>query len=339
MPEVLEAPGSLPLLSGRLSRQMLREAASLTMPQIRGLVDSYYEIQDYRKSGANRHRAVSQGVDAHPLVDYVVDRLQGLEKDIARIMAVATDAHAPSKWAKSLVGIGPVLAAGLLAHIDITQSPTVSSLWRYAGYDPTCVWEKGQKRPWNARLKVLGWKCGQSFMKFSNHRNATLYSQLYRERKAREQARTEAGLHAEVAAHYLASKRFRTGTEAFKAYEQGRLPKGQIDARARRYAVKIFLSHFWNVCYMLHFQRTPPLPYIAMADPAHHAQHLDRYAIPNWPMEDTPAPPLYDLSQLGTFDPQQLLEARRALETTESEDTPGDEDDEALEWIDDEETT
>ena len=37
-------------------------------------------------------------------------------------------------------GIGPVIAAGLLANIDIKQAPTVGHIWRFAGLDPTNKW-------------------------------------------------------------------------------------------------------------------------------------------------------------------------------------------------------
>jgi hypothetical protein len=59
-------------------------------------------------------------------------------------------------------------------------------------------------------------------------------------------------------------------TEAFKHYSAGRLPPGQIDARARRYAVKLFLSHLHEVWYKAHFGKAPPLPYpIAILGHAH----------------------------------------------------------------------
>jgi hypothetical protein len=43
----------------------------------------------------------------------------------------------------------------LLARIDIVKAPTAGHIWRYAGLDPTVRWNKGEKRPWNAGLKVL----------------------------------------------------------------------------------------------------------------------------------------------------------------------------------------
>ena len=275
------APSTVSLLRGRLNRDMLASASALSLPQIRGLVDSYYQVQELRKAGGNQRLAVAQGKDAHPLVDYVVDQLLALEKDIQRMMAVATDAHVPSRWCKSFIGVGPVLAAGLLAHIDIKIARTPSAVWRFAGYDPTTTWEKGQRRPWNARLKVLCFKVGDSFKKFSNHRHASIYAQLYRERKALEVARTEGGLHREVAEKMLASRRWKPDTVAAQAYRQGRLPPGQLDARARRYAVKIFLEHFWRVMYEVEFGKPAMLPYIVEYDPETHGPGY--LATPHWP--------------------------------------------------------
>ena len=54
------------------------------------------------------------------------------------------------RWARSIYGIWPVLAAGLLAHIDIEQAPTVGHIWSFAGLDPTKKWQPKTTRPWNA---------------------------------------------------------------------------------------------------------------------------------------------------------------------------------------------
>lgn len=171
-----------------------------------------------------------------------------------------------------------MIAAGLLAHIDITKAPTVGHIWRFAGLDPTVTWAKGQKRPWNASLKVLAWKIGESFVKVSGH-DSDFYGHLYLERKAREQAKNEAGAYAEQAAAMLTKKRFRDETGAKKAYESGKLPPGHIHARAKRWAVKLFLSHWHHVAYESHYGTLPPKPYILTIEGG-HAHRID---VPNWP--------------------------------------------------------
>src|SRR6185436_14373220 len=108
-------------------------------------------------------------------------QMEVLEKQVMRALAAFSSNHPVGKWAESIVGIGPVLSAGLLAHINVRKCgcqvyrdmkpipihdcpglATAGHIWRYAGYDPTVTWEKGQKRPWNARLKVICWKIGES---------------------------------------------------------------------------------------------------------------------------------------------------------------------------------
>ena len=62
---------------------------------------------------------------------------------------------------------------------------TVGHIWRFAELDPTQTWEEGQRRPWNASLKTLSWKIGESFVRRSRDEDAT-YGRFYRERKQLE---------------------------------------------------------------------------------------------------------------------------------------------------------
>ena len=135
-------------------------------------------------------------------------------------------------WAKSIIGIGPVMAAGLAAHIDISECPTVGRIWRFAGLDPTVEWKEHGKRPWNASLKSLCGKIGESFAKVSGHER-DVYGKLYIQRKALEQARNAAG----------------------------KLPATQIDARAKRWTVKLFLAHYHEVAWTIATGAPPPKPY------------------------------------------------------------------------------
>ena len=110
-----------------------------------------------------------------------------------------------------LHGTGPrlwalAIAAGFLAHIDIERAPTVGHIWRFAGLDPTQKWEKKTKRPWNADLKTLCWKLGESFVKVKGNEN-DIYGKVYEARKAQEVLRNEAGELADQAADVLKNKR------------------------------------------------------------------------------------------------------------------------------------
>lgn len=115
------------------------------------------------------------------------------------------------------------------------------------------------KPPYNKSLKVLCWKIGDSFVKRCNN-DKSLYGRLYKYRKAYEIQKNLNGEYAEFAAKTLASKNFKD-KETIEIYKSGRLPLGHIENRARRYAVKIFISHVYEAMYIDYYHKCPPKVY------------------------------------------------------------------------------
>jgi len=251
-------------------RRDLKEASeSLSKQEVRYLVDTYYMMQEDRIRAAAQIRAMSETGEPHSVLEWLLEQSQILEDQIKLALDVYTMFDPVGKWSRSIKGIGPVISAGLLAHIDITRAPTVGHIWRYAGLDPTVKWGKGQKRPWNARLKVLCYKIGESFVKVKNR--GSFYGEVYAERKALEQQRNEALEFKDQAEQALQEKNYGKDTDAYKWYKKGMLPPARIHARARRYAVKLFLSHWHHIAYLNHYGEEPPLPYpIAIQGHAHY---------------------------------------------------------------------
>jgi hypothetical protein len=256
-------------------------AAGLSADEARWLVDQYYSVQDFRIQATGQERAVAQAADAASaeLVSWLGVSMKTVEREILKALDAYSDIHLPGRWAKSITGIGPVIAAGLLAHIDIEQAPTVGHIWRFAGLDPTVRWEKKTKRPWNAKLKVLTWKIGDSFVK-NKGRASDVYGKVYEARKAVELERDAAGVFADQAAATLATKTFRD-KDVRAVYESGHLPAGRLDLRARRYAVKLFLSHYHHVAYNDRYGEDPPKPYVLT-----HGDHAHFIGPPNWPLDE-----------------------------------------------------
>jgi hypothetical protein len=245
----------------------LRDAARYISPQQqRILVDLYYQIQENRKRLANQVRHAQQEPNAW--VTTMAGFMQQMEKLVAGALHISAKETAVGRWALSIVGIGPVIAAGLAAYVDITKTPSVSALWSLAGYNPTVQWKKGQKRPWNANLKVLGFKIGDSFCKLHNHKDC-VYGHLYAARKQLEVQRNEAGMFRQLATRTLATRTFKD-TETRLIYERGKLPAGRLELRARRVAVKRFLSHYFMVAYYEHFGTIPAKPWILTVQPEVH---------------------------------------------------------------------
>lgn len=291
----------------RLSSDLVIASREMGDEEARYLVDAYYATQENRKRTDNQTRALEG--EPHLLIEWLADKNRTLENQIGRALDGYTQAHPMGDWMRQIVGIGPVLSAGLLAHIymgywcavcqghgpeDCTKRqarkkwappphdyqpvislPTVGHIWQFAGIagDGQKPWEKGSRRPFNATLKVICWKVGQSFMKLHN-RDDCFYGKVYRTRKDYEIANNESGKLADFAAKCL--PHFKPTTESYGWYKKGMLPPAHIDARARRYAVKLFLSHLHGEWHQRKFGIPAPLPYpIAFGGHAHiiHPPH------------------------------------------------------------------
>lgn len=261
-----------------LKGELLRNVSAMGRDEARALVDAYYQIQDYRLAASNQERQAADGDVPLTVLDWLAEQMISLERQIKKAMDVWTDGDVVASWAKSQRGIGPVLSGALSAYIDIEKTPGVSHLWRFAGVDPTMVWEKGQKRPYSAGLKVIQWKIGESFVKISG-RDDGFYGQIYLARKAYEQAKNMSGAYAEQAAHKLATQRIQD-PKVKETLEAGRLVPGHIHARAKRYAVKLFLSHWWMVARCDAVPGPLPKPYAL-----EHLGHVDFIAPPHWPFD------------------------------------------------------
>ena len=247
----------------RLSRDLVRAAATMSPQEARYLVDAYYQHQEHRKRAANQVRAA--GAEPHATLEWLNSQEDMLEAQIKRALDGYAADHPVMIWMRSLYGIGPVISAGVMAHIDIRKAPTAGHIWRFAGLDPTSKWNKGEPPPWNANLKVLCWKIGQSFMKFSGQEEC-FYGHLYLQRKVYEIARNDSGGNAARAAAKQAN--FAANSPAKKYIADGKLPPFMIDAQARRWAVKIFLAHLQQIWWWCDTGKPPPLPF-ALTIPTH----------------------------------------------------------------------
>ena len=259
----------------KLDRDMVEAASALTATEARYLVDSYYAMQGGRIRANNQIRALTTSGEPHESIAWLSTESRVLEESVRRALDAYSAGHPVGKRMRTVVGVGPVISAGLLAHIDITRAPTAGAIWRYAGLDPTSEWKKGEKRPFNAGLKTLCWKLGESFVKVSNKEDS-VYGRIYRERKIIEIANNEAGAFADQAKAKLEKFKIGKTTDAYKAYSVGKLPPAHIHARARRVAVKMFLSHLHEVWYEVEIGTTPPVPYVF--EHAGHVHKLD----PDW---------------------------------------------------------
>jgi hypothetical protein len=249
----------------KLSKDMKTASSTMTRNESRYLISQYLTMQNNRKAADQKAGKMEERAkgEPHAVLNWISDNAYALEKQILGALKCFAESQPMGKWAMAIDGIGPVVAAGLLAHIDIEKCPTVGHIWAFMGYDPSKEWKKGEKRPHNAALKQIGYYAGESFVKCTK----SPYRKLYDDRKAYEHAKNDAGEYAELAAKVLKARP--THAQA-KTYKAGKLPDGHIHSRAKRYAVKQFIADWWTQAYRDHFKKEPPLPYpIAILGHAH----------------------------------------------------------------------
>lgn len=244
----------------KLTRDIKSASKNLSNTEARYLVDLYYIWQEDRKRFANQARSLAEQKEPGDVIIHFEKQAKKLEAQCKSALDTYSSSDPVGIWAREQIGIGPVIAAGLLANIDITKAPTVGHIWAFAGLDPTKEWKKGEKRPWNASLKTLCWKIGESFVKISGNEEA-YYGQVYVNRKNYETVKNENLEYKGQAYSILKTKKIGKTTDAYAAYSIGKLPKAHIHARAKRYAVKLFLSHLHHVWYLDHYGELPPKPY------------------------------------------------------------------------------
>lgn len=278
----------------RMSRDLAKAGTLMSVQEVRFLVKSYYARQEERMREDRRAKALSASNTPNNVIDWLSDQSEVLEKQIARAIEKYIQVHPLwNLFLEEVYGIGPIISAGLLSTIDITRAPTVGHIWSYAGLDPKVVWLPGEERPWNGLLKTVCWKAGQSFMKFASNKKC-VYGHIYHRRKTFELERNDSGRNKDLAVSELTKKKYGKDTDAY-LYTSGnwvneprlnpqlkknevlplfpKLPPAQIDARARRYAVKQFLADLHYFWYRYHFKIEPPKPYpIAILGHAHYRQ-------------------------------------------------------------------
>lgn len=209
---------------------------------IRGIIESYYDIQGMRIETENQLRSHGQGVSEQEEVwtkENVLNRLKEIEKSIYNHSKSFNEDHdIYNEWLKGVKGIGNVLAAGLISWIgDIERFATISKLWAYAGLHVdkkgrAVRRSTGQKSNWNSRLKTHCWKVGESFVKQKDSGYRDLYEQFRKEYDTKWITSDDCGSKG-------------CANKGKKKKGKRLCMKGHRYAAAKRKTVKVFLAHYW----------------------------------------------------------------------------------------------
>jgi hypothetical protein len=218
------------LAVNKLHKDLLASMSTIEPGQARFLVDLYYQLQKFRITLGGQIRSQERAGEATLVLEWFQAQFMILENQAKNALRKYAKSNAAGQWALAIDGIGPVITAGLLAHIQIDRHnvdpkkrmDNPSKLQRFAGMDPTVSWDKGEKRPWNAKLKTLCYKFGESFVKLQGKEGA-FYPPMFREFKQEELRRNDDGDYAERA--WAARDKYDKTTDAWK-WVNGCYPSG-----------------------------------------------------------------------------------------------------------------
>ena len=242
----------------KLSTDLKQAAVTLSPDEVKYLVSMYYNFQDQRKRMMSQIRQLSSEGKPHDTLIWFAANSKLLEIETGKALKVYVDSTPEGVWLQSIDGVGPIISAGLIAHIRLHAKTsglpilTAGQVWRFAGLDPTNIWEPSELRPWNADLKTLCWKVGESFVKVWKS-ETDLYGKLYNSKKQYYHERNDKGDYKERALGIAEEwkKKKKTKSLSYKAYCEGLLPDGHMHAMAKRFAVKIFLAHYLEAYYQI----------------------------------------------------------------------------------------
>ena len=208
-------------------------------------VNNYWQVQKLRIATGNRmFDFKKRKLESTEGTIQLSERLSDLEKFLDKqIKKEIKTIPIWISWLKHIKGIGHCLGGQLICEVGtvadekyikvidgdkigqrkVRACPTISSLWKYAGFScdeqgNALKKKRGEAVCWNTQLKMICWKIAKSIIKTSG---GSFYEQLYRQYKR----------------HY--EQKYAGDKDTEKGW------KGHQDSRAMRKMIKIFLSHLW----------------------------------------------------------------------------------------------
>lgn len=154
---------------------MLEQTEYIPRDPVAELVSLRQNLQRERIRISNRLSAVERGVDSadeetKAMWQRWFGTFERLEKEMDEDIRDRVQSYAIVDHMVQVKGCGYLLAAKIIAHIDIARAPHVASLWRYAGFGVNEEGAaerpvKGEKLHFNRDLKTACYLLATSFLK------------------------------------------------------------------------------------------------------------------------------------------------------------------------------
>lgn len=117
----------------------------ITRSDMKTLVDLFYQIQKSRIRLENQIRAIKQEKDTSEensfILEFFLKNFKIMESNISKVIEMAVNISPVGQWLMQVKGVGPVIAAGIIAYLDVRDKQYASQFISYAGLNDN-------NRPW-----------------------------------------------------------------------------------------------------------------------------------------------------------------------------------------------
>lgn len=207
--------------------------------------DTVYTLADVYWDSRNQRRIIQKSTESHKsaedkfVLQYFEEKFVNLENSFKKSIKNYCEDFEVGRWALSQYGVGPLSVVRLLRYVDVTKARSHEQLWAYAGLAP----KSGPTQTYNSSLKDTCIDLGRSFVRYAEKEDC-FYGQLFKKEFQRRTELNDNGAYADLAKEesYFGGKRIQHDTAE-------KLSDDRLRAQAQRYAVKIFLVHWYSVDY------------------------------------------------------------------------------------------
>ncbi len=205
------------------------------------LVDAALAIEKLRVAAEVRQTHLKNNGREDPETDALFERINNLEEYADERIGKLLISHPAYPWFSRVKGIGNENIAKIVGLIDINKAPTISSLWKYAGYHvenghaPHPI--VGKKLEYNKQLRSMCWRVAGSLIKAGGHGGK--FYQYYLKEKERLTERYRIEGKKIVPSSKLPTKSGKI-TEP-----PDMISEGHVHNQALRKMIKLFLSCLW----------------------------------------------------------------------------------------------
>lgn len=253
--------------------RQVRLAVTRVEKQVNVALDVYID----QHPGSRWLRSVGLGIEQAVMIYTLIDpdklttvsalyRYAGL--DPTQVKLKSRDTHAAvrffqAKYDTKMVTPDIVRAVAEQMNRNVIQILRVSKVEQEGEITWGRLYRALRSSPWNRELKETLYRAGRLFRRGYPMTGGGPYRTLYQQRKTYEDMRNARKDYAALAAKELRDGMHPLKSRSYQIYSQGTLPQSHVDARARRWTVKVLLGHLFEVMYYERHRIRPKMkPYV-----------------------------------------------------------------------------